>query len=146
MDSKPVAMIVGGVVPAVLLGLSNLFQKLGTNAGIGPGPFLLIAGLTTAVVGGLIAAAERDTSVTPRGLACTVLFGIVWAAATGCIAVALKRLGGQISQLVPLYNMNTLVAVVLGLVVLSEWRTVSAPRVVTAAVLIIAGGVLASRS
>lgn len=146
MSIKTNPLIVGGVVPAVLLGLSNLFQKLATGAGTGPGPFLVVVGLTTAAVGAALAWGERDASLTVRGTVWTLAFGIAWAAATGCVALALRKLGGKLSQLVPLYNMNTLIAVVLGLVVLGEWRTVSPGKAVAAAILIILGGVLASRS
>ncbi|MCB9143176.1 MAG: hypothetical protein H6646_12980, partial [Anaerolineales bacterium] len=56
------------------------------------------------------------------------------------------RFDGQISQLVPLYNMNTLVAVLIGLVVLAEWRTVDPRKLAIAAILIVLGGILAARS
>ena len=46
------------------------------------------------------------------------------------------------SVLVPLYNMNTLVAVGIGLVLLGEWRDVSVWRLLAGAALIVAGGVL----
>lgn len=50
------------------------------------------------------------------------LFGLLWAAGTGAVTFALGRYGGQISQFAPLYNMNTLVAVLVGLVVFGEWQ------------------------
>ena len=56
----------------------------------------------------------------------------------------MTRYGGKLSQLVPLYNMNTLVAVAIGLVAFGEWQTVSWARVLGAAVLIVAGGILAA--
>ena len=144
MTDKQLALLIGGAVPAVLLGLSGIFQKLGTSAGAGTGPFLVGVGLTTALVGGVFLAVERDAALSPQSALYTCLFGLAWAAATGCVGIALRRFGGQISQLVPLYNMNTLVAVLVGLVALSEWRTVNGPRIVVAAILIILGGVLAS--
>ena len=61
-----------------------------------------------------------------------------------CIAIALRRYNGQISQLVSLYNMNTLVAVLIGLILLSEWQTVNIVKIVASSVLIIVGGVLAA--
>lgn len=146
MTDKHLALLIGGGVPALLLGLSGIFQKLGTNAGLATGPFLIGVGLTTAVVGAVFLMLEPDSHWTSAGALYTCLFGVAWAIATGCVGVALRRYGAQISQLVPLYNMNTLVAVLIGLVALGEWRTVSAPRALVAAVLIILGGVLASKS
>lgn len=146
MSAKVIAILLGGVLPALLLGLTGVFQKLSTNARIGTGPFLIGAGITTAIVGGIFLLLERDSTISQKSALYTVLFGLVWATAIGCISIALRRYGGQISQLVPLYNMNTLVAVLIGLVVLAEWRTVDPRKLAVAAILIVIGGVLASRA
>jgi hypothetical protein len=50
----------------------------------------------------------------------------------------------QLTALCPLYNLNTLVAVAIGLAVLGEWREVVPWRVAVGAVLAVAGGVLAA--
>ncbi len=146
MSTRVIAILLGGVLPAVLLGMTGIFQKLSANARIGTGPFLIGVGITTAVVGGVFMLLERDVTVSQKSALYTILFGLVWATAIGCIAIALRRFDGQISQLVPLYNMNTLVAVLIGLVVLAEWRTVDPRKLAVAAVLIVAGGILAARA
>lgn len=146
MNARLIAILLGGVLPALLLGLTGIFQKLGANTGIGTGPFLMVVGVTIAAVGGVFVLADRDTTIGPQSTLYTILFGLVWATAIGCIGIALRRYDAQISQLVPLYNMNTLVAVLLGLVIFAEWRTVEAPKLLAAAVLIVGGGILAARS
>lgn len=146
MDNKAIAILLGGVLPAILLGIAGIFQKFSTNNGIGTGPFLIGVGLTTIVVGGVFMAVEKQAAISGQSAAFTLLYGLVWAASTGFIAIALSRFGGQISQLVPLYNMNTLVAVLLGLLIFAEWRTVDPRKLAVAAILIVAGGVLASRA
>lgn len=140
------AAVIGGLLPAVLFGLSGVMQKACARTGIGTGPYLVITGLAVLVVGGLLTAVEHEAVVSRKGVALTALFGALWAGGIGCIAVALRRHGAQISQLVPLYNMNTLVAVLLGLLVFSEWREVHWGRLLLASLLIIAGGVLAASS
>ena len=105
-----------------------------------------MAGLTTALVGGVFLLLERDATIGQRSALYTVLFGLVWATAIGLIGIALGRFGGQISQLVPLYNMNTLIAVLIGLVVLAEWRNVDPRKLAVAAVLIVIGGIVAARA
>lgn len=50
------------------------------------------------------------------------------------------------SKLVPLFNMNTLVAVCLGLLVFSEWKNVHVLQLAVASVLIIIGGILATNA
>ena len=146
MDHKVIAILLGGVLPALMLGVASIFQKFSANGGIGTGPFLIGVGITTVLVGGIFLAVEKQVTVTGQSAAFTLLYGLVWAAATGFVAIALRRYGGQISQLAPLYNMNTLVAVVLGLIIFAEWKNVDPWKLLLAAVLIVAGGVLASRA
>lgn len=146
MESKQLALWLGGALPAVMLGVSGLLQKLSATAGISPGVFLVATGAMTALTGLVFMLVQRDAAFDARGLAYACLYGLVWSTALACISIALRRFGGQLSQLAALYNMNTLVAVLLGLVLLSEWRTVSLPRITAAAVLIVLGGVLAAKS
>ena len=146
MDQKALAIVLGGVLPAILLGMAGIFQKFSTNGGIGTGPFLIGVGVTTVIVGGVFLLVEKQTAVSLQSGGFTVLFGLFWAISTGFVAISLSRYGAQISQLVPLYNMNTLVAVILGLVIFAEWRHVDPWKLLAAAILIVAGGVLASRA
>ncbi len=146
MSARVIAILLGGVLPALLLGMTGVLQKLSTNARIGTGPFLIGVGVTTAIVGGVFMVLERDATIGQKSALYTILFGLVWATAIGCIAIALRRFDGQISQLVPLYNMNTLVAVLIGLVILGEWQTVDPRKLAVAAILIVIGGVLAARA
>lgn len=146
MDHKTVAIVLGGLLPAIMLGLAGIFQKFSASGGIGTGPFLIGVGVTTVVVGGIFLFLEKQVAITGQSAAFTLLYGLIWATATGFVAISLSRYGGQISQLVPLYNMNTLVAVVLGLVIFAEWRNVDPLKLALAAVLIVAGGVLAARA
>jgi drug/metabolite transporter (DMT)-like permease len=86
--------------------------------------------------------AQGDSTATREGVAWACGYGVLWSVGIACIAVALAQYDAQISQLVPLYNMNTLVAVAIGMVALGEWREVVPWRVVAGAVLAVAGGVL----
>lgn len=146
MESKQLALWLGGALPAVMLGVSGLLQKLSATAGISAGMFLVATGAMTALTGLVFVLVERDAGFDARSLTYACLYGLVWSTALACISIALRRFGGQLSQLAALYNMNTLVAVLLGLVLLSEWRSVSPTRITAAAVLIVLGGVLAAKS
>jgi uncharacterized membrane protein len=132
------------VVPAVCFGLSGAAQKAATKAGVGTGPFLVIVGLVVAAAGAAVTVAERDTTLTLAGGAYAAVFGVLWATAVGAIALALVRYGGQISQLAPIYNTNTLVAVAVGLIALGEWQSVQPIRLFLASALVIGGGAIAA--
>jgi uncharacterized membrane protein len=146
MNSNIASLLVGGLLPALLFGVSGVIQKTSAKAGIGTGPFLVVVGVVVILIGGIFTAVERDTTVNWPGAGQAALFGVLWASGIGSIAIALSRYEGQISQLVPLYNMNTLVAVVIGLVALSEWQTLQTGRLLLGAVLTVAGGILAATS
>ncbi len=146
MDHKIIAIVLGGVLPALMLGIASIFQKGSASGGIGTGPFLIGVGITTVIVGSIFLFVEKQVAITGQNAAFTLLYGLLWATATGFVAIALSRYGGQISQLVPLVNMNTLAAVVLGLIIFAEWRNVDPWKLLAAAVLIVAGGVLAARA
>lgn len=146
MTRSQLATIFGGFLPAVLFSFSSVSQKFSTAAGIGSGPLLIFIGFTVAAVGAVFAGFDGDWSWTGRGAAYACFMGLAWGAGIACIAIALKKYRAEISQLVPLYNMNTLLAVLIGMVAFAEWRTVHPGKILAAAVLIIAGGVLASRA
>ncbi|HEY1068232.1 MAG TPA: hypothetical protein VGE52_19060 [Pirellulales bacterium] len=145
MDDKTLALLIGGAAPAVLFGLTGFLQKF-AGQGIAAGPYLIVVGATATLVGVAITFLEGDKSFTRVGLVSALAIGALWALGVACTAVAIRHYGGNVSQLVPLYNMNTLVAVILGLVLLSEWQTVHPGRILLAAALIVLGGVLASRA
>jgi uncharacterized membrane protein len=140
------ALVVGGLLPAILFGLSSIFQKTSARAGIGTGPYLIVIGLVVILCGVALTCMQRDATVNVASATRAAAYGTLWASAIGCIAFALARYEARISQLVPLYNMNTLVAVVIGMVALGEWQEVRPGRLLLATALIITGGVLAATS
>lgn len=76
------------------------------------------------------------------GLAFTV--GIVWALGNICAFEAV-RAGGNMSQVVPIYNTNTLIAVVLVMLLMKEIPAgADLVRVIIGAILITAGAILVS--
>jgi uncharacterized membrane protein len=146
MSKQTLAILIGGVLPAVLYGVAGVFQKTAARTAIGPGPYILIIGVVAVVIGGVLTLATRDDSVTWGGAAHTAGFAVLWSGAIVAVMLALGRYEGPVSVIVPLYNMNTLIAVLLGLIVLGEWEGVNGWRLIAGAVLIVAGGALAGTS
>jgi transporter family protein len=146
VSKHTLAILIGGVLPALLYGVAGVLQKTASRTGIGPGPYVLIIGLVATAIGGAITLVTRDTAVTWAGGARTAGFAVLWSAAVVAIMLALGRYEGPVSVIVPLYNMNTLIAVLLGLLVLGEWDGVNGWRLIGGAMLIVAGGALAGTS
>lgn len=146
MSGQSMGYIVGGILPAVILGVFSILQKMSTKNGISPGMFLMVVGVAIVGVGLVYSVVAKEYSISAVSGGYAFLTGIAWAVATGAIAVALSKYGMPISKLVPIFNMNTLVAVCLGLVLFAEWRQVNAPKLFIASILIVLGGTLAARA
>lgn len=129
MSPQVMGLVVGGLVPAVAYALFAIWTKSGSQAGIGAGPFMVLIGTACVQSAGWSFAA-----------------GVVWAAGTGLVSFALTRYGIPISKLNPIYNTNTLITVLLGLVVFSEWKQVNALQLLGGATLILVGSLLVSRA
>ena len=146
MSKQTLAILIGGVLPALLYGIAGVLQKTASKTGIAPGPYILVIGVTAALIGGVITLVSHDTAISWAGAAHTAAFGVLWSIAIVSIMLALGRHEGPVSVIVPLYNLNTLIAVLLGLLVLGEREGVNVGRVAAGAVLIVAGGALAGTS
>lgn len=144
MTDKQLALLIGGFAPAFLFGIAAIFLKIANRDGMGTGPYLMGIGATVFVMGALYSVWDRDLALSARSAAFIGMYSVIWSLAMICVAIALKRYNGQIGQLVSIYNMNTLVTVLIGLVVLAEWRSVHPGKLMAAAVLISVGGVLAA--
>jgi uncharacterized membrane protein len=74
------------------------------------------------------------------------MFGLTWGIASGLVAYSLLNFSVPISQLVPLYNMNTLVAVLLALLIFSEWRDLNTIKLISGSVLIVIGAIFVANA
>ena len=146
MTNQTIGLLIGGLLPAVFYGISGVFAKPATEAGIGIGLYILLIGLAVSLTGLLIYGFSPDNTISLRSGIFTVAVGLTWAISAAGVAVALASYQVPVSRLVPLYNMNTLVAVLLGLVIFAEWKDVQTAKLVGGAVLIAIGGSMVATS
>ena len=146
MSSKTTALIIGGFLPALIYGGSAIFQKLSTNLGISLSAYLVATGIGIVIVGVGYYLIDKSFSFSVESGTYAMMFGVTWGVATGLVAYALLNFQVPISQLVPLYNMNTLIAVLLALVIFSEWKDLHTIKLISGSVLIVAGAVLVANS
>jgi hypothetical protein len=141
-------LLIGGLLPALAFGATGLLQKVTMRTGIGLGPYLLCLGLGVVIVGGatqiLSPGSSRAVSLRTAALSGTV--GASWGLGMALVALGLSRYGVPLSKLAPLYNLNTLVVVLLALVVFSEFREVAAGRLLAGTTLILLGAWLVGRA
>jgi hypothetical protein len=139
-------LFVGGLLPAIIFGVGGVLQKFVARAGMGVGPYLAVIGLSVTVIGLAITLFIPDRSLSIPSILFSTLLGLTWAAGTALIIVALQRYGTPLAKLVPLYNMNTLVTVLLALGLFAEWKEVSVIKLLLGTVLIVIGGTLVAHS
>lgn len=142
MQPQFAGLLIGGFLPAIIYGFTGLFAKASTHTGIGTGPYLIIIGVAIAVVGVVFSLVVPDRTLSTRSGIEALLMGLTWGIGTGLIAIGLSHYRLPISKLVPLYNMNTLVTILLSLIIFAEWQQVNVLKLIVGAVLIMIGGVL----
>jgi uncharacterized membrane protein len=143
MKPQTAGLLVGGLVPALGYAVFAVGTKLAAQSGLGAGPLLVLVGAGCLAVGAVfwkLLPAGMDLPSAGWGL----LAGVAWAAGSGFVSLALSRWGTPISKLNPIYNTNTLLTVLFGLVVFGEWRQVHPVQLVAGALLILAGSLLVS--
>lgn len=147
MPSAEIAgLIIGGLIPALLFGVNGVLAKAGTQAGIGLGIYLLIIAFGVALTGVLFLFIDPSRALSTKAAWFTLAMGVTWGLGVGLVGIGLVRYGTPLSKLVPLYNMNTLVAVVIALWVFAEWQNVQALKLIVGALFVILGGTLVALS
>jgi len=144
MSAQTLGMIVGGLLPALLYGVSSIFAKVSANTGMSAGGHLIYTGIAVSAVGVLLSLLMPGQAIATSAIGASLLFGLLWALGSGCVVVALYRYDVALSKLAPLYNTNTLVAIVLSLLIFAEWQQVNLVKLLGGAVLIVLGGILVS--
>lgn len=137
-------IIVGGILPALLFGFSGICQKWSSQHGISTGAYLVFIGLGVVSVGAVLWLMNSNQQFSIASTVPALGLGISWGLGALGVALGISKYGAPLAKLVPLYNMNTLVAVLLALVIFSEWREVHLVKLSIGAVMIIAGGILVS--
>lgn len=146
MTSKSTALLLGGFLPALIYGGSAIFQKVSTSLGISLSAYLVATGIGVAIVGVVFYMFDNSFAFSIKSGLYACAFGLTWGVASGLVAYTLLNFNVPISQLVPLYNMNTLVAVILALVVFSEWKDLHTIKLMSGSALIVAGAILVANS
>lgn len=144
MTSQQLGLIIGGLLPALFYGISSVFAKSSTNAGMSVGGHLFVIGIAISITGVLFNFLLPGNIPSLLAVTSSSMQGVFWGLGTGCVVLGLLKYQAPLAKLVPLYNMNTLVTSGLALVIFSEWRAVNPLQLLIGAGLIIAGGILVS--
>ncbi|MGD2163108.1 MAG: hypothetical protein PVI81_07060 [Anaerolineales bacterium] len=144
MESRWIPLVLGGFLPAIFYGLAGVLQKASARAGGSAPLYVITFGLATCLTGLVYRQIVGDNSFSGRAVVWALIAGTFFAIGAGLISNTLIQYNASISQLSPLYNMNILVTVALGLLIFAEWGSVSVPRLLIGTAVILIGGYLVS--
>ena len=146
VSSQTLGILIGGLLPGFIFGVSNVLVKYATQRGIALPLYVIVTGVAVICVGLVLLLVLPERQINPASATVAFLGGMFWALGVTCIVIALQKYSASISVLTPLFNLNTLVAVALGLWIFAEWQTVRVPQLVFGALLIAVGGTLVARA
>ena len=148
MNNNTLGIILGGLLPALFYGLSAITMKAGAEYKISTPSYLMIIGVaiffTGLLVKPLLDTAENSLNLTTVGF--SLVSGFFWALGTTFVNYSILKFNAPLAILTPLYNMNTLVAVLGGMIIFAEWKTVNSVPVFLGTILVVCGGILLSKA
>jgi len=144
MSDTQLGILVGGIIPAILFGVSGICQKLSTQHGISTGAYVVSVGLGVVLVGVVLCLFNTSQTANLKSIVPAVTMGLCWGIGVLLVSMAISKYGTKLSVLAPLYNMNTLVTVIGALILFSEWKDLNIVKLIIGALLIVVGGVLVS--
>ncbi len=139
-------LIIGGLFPAIAFGVGALFQKHSNDIGIGQSNYLLCFSVGTIVAAIFAVMIFSENNFSSRAGLFAVGHGLLFGAGFVCLAIGLTVYQESVSKLVPLANMSTLVTVILGLIIFSEYSKLNVQPLLAGSALILIGGILVSRA
>ena len=147
MSQQTIALILGGVLPALMFGISNIFTKVSNSGGMSTSAYVTIVGIAVTLVG-IISnfTVGQNFTADPRSILSSLCVGVTWALGQLMIALALQKFPIPLSVISPIYNCNTLIAVCIALIIFNEWTLVSMGFLCVGAFLTTIGSILVARS
>ena len=134
-----------GIVAAICFGVNTILYKIASQKGnFSPAFGSLVFGIGILIAFLVYFFAKPALQFEWKSTTLAIVAGIIWAIGFLAIAIAISQ-KGEVARLAPLYNANTIIAVVLGIVLLKEVPDMSQMvRVIAGAVMIVIGAVLVS--
>lgn len=137
MDFK--AIVVGGLLPAVLLGIATCLMKYSLRHHISIPTYITVVGATVLVVGIAAVAFTRNWEITSQSGWAAMTMGLVWSGASIAMAIGMTKMDLPVAIIAPLSNSNAIVAVLLSALLFNEWESLNVTKVLLGTGLIVVG-------
>lgn len=140
------AIIIGGAIPALLLGLGTVLMKLSLKHGISLAMYITTVGFAILFCGFVMLYLQKEYAINTTSSGYALTMGVSWSLAIFCMSYAISKLGLPISIIAPLTNSNAVVAVLLGALVFSEFKNLDMQKVLIGTLLIVIGAIVVSNA
>lgn len=137
--------IIYGLIASFFFALNGVVYKVAQQKGnFSPYYGTFVFGIGVILVFGLFLMFKPSFDFEWKSSGLALISGIIWGIGFLAIAIAIAQ-KADISRLAPIYNTNTILAVLMGIIFLKEIPDTSQIfRIITGAVLIVVGAVLVS--
>lgn len=79
MTQTQLGIIIGGIIPALLFGISGICQKLSTQHGISTGAYILSIGIGVVMVGAVLCLWNAEQTYNVKAVIPALALGLAWA-------------------------------------------------------------------
>lgn len=141
-----IGLLVGGLIPAFVFGVGALFQKYSNDIGIGQVNYLFCFSAGICICALIAESLFNSRLFSIRAGLFAAGHGLFFGIGFVCLALGITYYREPISKLVPLVNMSTLVTVIFGLLIFSEYTRLNTGYLLLGSILIVLGGILVSRA
>lgn len=133
-----IPIFIGGVLPALLWGVTAILQKSSATAALGPGRYLTLLGLVVFIGGLLYSYFTNEVAFNLKGSLYAVSAGVCFALATGLMSYSLWHYGVSISRITPILSANVLIPVAAGIWLFGEGAGVNVWQLLVGVFMVIA--------
>lgn len=137
--------IIYGLIAAFFFALNTILYKVAQQKGnFSPYYGMLMFGIGVTIVSVIFFLFKPSFQFEWKTSSLAIIAGAVWAIGMIMVAIAISQ-KADVARLAPIYNVNTILAVLMGIIFLKEIPDVSQMiRVIGGAVLIVIGAILVS--
>ena len=137
--------IVYGLIAAVFFALNTVIYKAAQQKGnFSPYYGILMFGIGAMIVSVIFFLLKPSFEFEWKSSSLAIIAGAVWAIGMIMVAIAISQ-KADVARLAPIYNINTILAVLMGIIFLKEIPDASQMiRVIGGAVLVVIGAILVS--
>ena len=138
-------IVVGGIVPAILIGVALIFLKLSAESGLSSGIGMVLTGVGVSIIGA-IGYLISGGVVVSKGIVFSLLVGLFWGLGTMLMGIAVEKFSLPMSVAASLAATNILVVTAISVIFLGEGANISLPKLILGVLLVVAGSILVTTS